>query len=67
MKAGVRTGEPGTMLLLHEFFEVNVRAPGKGTQSQIWQALEFAAQEDGTTEVRGQYYATANTTRDPPQ
>ena len=51
------------MLLLHEFFEVNVRVPGQGTQSQIYQALEFAVEEDGTMAVRGQYYATANIIR----
>jgi len=63
MKAAERTGEPGTMLLLHEFFEVNVRVSGQGTQSQIYQALEFAVEEDGTMAVRGQYYATANIIR----
>ena len=63
MKAAERTGEPGTMLLLHEFFEVNVRVAGQGTKSQIYQALEFAVEEDGTTSVRGLYYAPANIIR----
>ena len=63
MKAAERTGEPGTMLLLHDFFEVNVRVSGQGTQSQTRQALEFSVEEDGTTAVRGQCYATANTMR----
>jgi hypothetical protein len=51
------------MLLLHDFFEVNVRVAGQGTQSQICQALEFAVEEDGTTSVRGLYHAPANITR----
>ena len=51
------------MLLQHEFFEANVRVPGEGTQSQIWQALEFAVEEDGTTSVQGLYYARANIIR----
>jgi hypothetical protein len=51
------------MLLLHEFFEVNARVPNQGTQGQTWQALEFAAQEDGITDVRGQHCARANAMR----
>ena len=56
MKAAERLGEPGTMLFLHEFFEVNVRGEGQGTSSQIYQALEFAPQDDGSVHVKGQYY-----------
>jgi hypothetical protein len=60
MKAAERTGEPGPMLLLYEFFEVNVRVSGQGTHSQTRQALELAVEEDGTTSARGLHHARAN-------
>lgn len=56
MKSAERLGEPATMLFLYEFFEVNVRGEGQATRSQIYQALEFAPQEDGSIHVKGQYY-----------
>jgi hypothetical protein len=51
------------MLLVGEFFEVNARVEGSGTHSQTWQALEFAALEDGSTQVRGLHHAAARIVR----
>ena len=59
MQSAERPREPGTMLLVGEFFEVNVRVEGAGTQTQIYQALEFEALQDGSIQVRGMYYAAA--------
>lgn len=53
------------MLLLREFFEVNVKVDGRKPETQVYQATEFAVGEHGavgipsSVVVKGTYYAKA--------
>ena len=60
MRVAERTLEPGATLLLHEFFEVNVKDTGRRAETQVYQATEFAVSGPaGVVMVKGVYYAEA--------
>ena len=42
VRVAERTGEPGSMPLMHEFFEVIVKVDGRAEEAQVHQALGFA-------------------------
>ena len=58
MRMAERTGEPGSTLLVHEFFEVIVKVDGRAEEAQVYQALGFA-ENGGVIMVQGLYYAPA--------
>jgi hypothetical protein len=58
MRMAERPGEPGSTLLMHEFFEVIVKGDGRAEEAQVYQALGFAENGD-VIMVKGLYYAPA--------
>jgi hypothetical protein len=58
MRMAERPGEPGSTLLMHEFFEVIVQGDGRAEEAQVYQALGFAENGD-VIMVKGLYYAPA--------
>lgn len=58
MRVAERPLEPGSALLLYEFFEIYVKETGQAPEMQVYQATEFAETE-GKVMVKGTCYAQA--------
>ena len=58
MRVAERVLEPGSTLLLHEFFEVWEKVKGRKPECLTYQAMEFQATADGIM-VKGMCYANA--------
>jgi hypothetical protein len=58
VRVAERTGEPGSMPLMHEFFEVIVKVDGRAEEAQVHQALGFA-ENGGVVMAQGLHCAPA--------